>query len=144
MGMEHIKLEEGSPAEISKQGRTNPADLDVFPEKWPRWLERTWESTDSSLPGPHPSIPRVPPLSLPASPLPHLILRRAGREENLTGIKELCVGVSEGKDAALGQLRGQLSPLHVQSFLLWERDRCQAQGPAGRVRQGSPGLTAPL
>ena len=32
MGMEHIKLEEGSPAEISKQGHTNPADLHVFPE----------------------------------------------------------------------------------------------------------------
>lgn len=32
MKKEHIKLEEGSSAEISKQGHTNPADLAMFPE----------------------------------------------------------------------------------------------------------------
>lgn len=33
MKMEHIKLEEGSSAEISKQGHTNPAGLAMFPER---------------------------------------------------------------------------------------------------------------
>lgn len=75
-----------------------------------------------------------PQLLLPAPRLPHLILRRAGGEKNLTGIKELCVGISEGQDAALRQLGGQLSPLHVQRFLLWEQDGCQAKlGEAGRA-----------
>lgn len=72
MGMEHVKLEEGSPAEISKQGRTNPADLDVFPEKWPRWLERTWESRFQS-PGTAPLYSQGPSsltTSFPA-PSPH-------------------------------------------------------------------------
>lgn len=33
MKIEHIKLEEGSLAEISKQGHTNPAGLAMFPER---------------------------------------------------------------------------------------------------------------
>lgn len=32
MGIKHIELEEGSPAQISEQGLSNPAVLDVFPE----------------------------------------------------------------------------------------------------------------
>lgn len=31
--IKHIKLEEVSPAEISEQGHSNPAGLDVFPER---------------------------------------------------------------------------------------------------------------
>lgn len=30
--IKHIKLEEGSPAEISEQGHSHPAGLDMFPE----------------------------------------------------------------------------------------------------------------
>ena len=33
MKIEHIKLEEGSSAEISKQGHTKPAGLAMFPER---------------------------------------------------------------------------------------------------------------
>lgn len=102
------------PQQRLLSGDTNPAGLDTGPEIAAEVLERIWESTGSSPSGPHSNIPRVPP------PQPHLILRRAGREENLTGIKELCVGIRKGQDAALGQLGGQLPPLHVQSFLLWE------------------------
>lgn len=72
------------------------------------------------VPPPLTFIPRV--LPLPASFVPHLILRRAGRQQDLAGIKELCVRISKGQDTALGQLGGQVLPLHVQSFLLWEQD----------------------
>lgn len=125
MRIKHVKLEEGSSAEVPGQGHTNPRGLDMFPEIVEKVVRRIWESTDSSLSGPHPYISRPHP-SLPASLLPHLILRRAGREENLAGIKEFRVGISEGQDAALGQLGCQLPPLHVQSFLLWDQAGCEA------------------
>lgn len=82
------------------------------------------------------------PLLLPAS-RPHLILRRAGGEENLTGVKELRVGIGEGQRAALRQLGGQLLPLHVQSFLLRRRNPRQAEDAEPGAGPGPPCLAAP-
>lgn len=59
MGIKHIELEEESPAQISEQGLSNPAVLDVFPETAAE-AERVWESTDPSLSGPRPYTCRVP------------------------------------------------------------------------------------
>lgn len=81
--------------------------------------------------------PQGPQLCLPASHLPYLVLGRAGGKQHLAGIEELRVGIREGQDAALRQLGRQLSPLHVQSFLLWEQDG----GQPGRERQA--GLPSP-
>lgn len=100
---------------------------------------KDWDSVGASVSASHPDTRRPP--ALPASfRLPHLVLRRAGGEKHLAGIEELRVGIRKGQDAALGQLGRQLSPLHVQSFLLWERDGGQL---AGRGRQGPPACQLP-
>lgn len=61
MGIKHIRLEEGSLAEISEQGHTNPTGLDVLPERAAEALQRTWESTNSRLSRPYPHFPRAVP-----------------------------------------------------------------------------------
>lgn len=75
--------------------------------------------------------------------LPHLILRRTGREKHLTGIKELGVGVGEGQHTALGQLGGQFSAFHVQSLLLWEPDGCETSEATGVTVPGEGTIHPP-
>lgn len=84
---------------------------------------------------PHPSTPAA------GFPFAHLVLGRAGGKENLAGIEELRVGVSEGQHTALGELRGQLSAFHVQSFLLWKTDKPETSEAVGvSSRRGKPPL----
>lgn len=89
---------------------------------------------DTGISGTQAHLPRSLPPAAGFLLLPHLVLRRASGKENLTGIEELCVGISEGQHTALGQLGGQLSAFHVQSFLLW--------GPDGRETSEATGVSS--
>lgn len=88
------------------------------------------EKGHRNLGTPSPSSPR-PSTSDAGFPFAHLVLGRAGGKENLAGIEELRVGVSEGQHTALGELGGQLSAFQVQSFLLWKTDKPETSEAIG-------------
>lgn len=102
MKTEHIKLEKGPQQRFLSRATQTQQVWPCSQREAAELIRRTWGCTDSSLPEPQPSIPRVPPSHRATSPSLTSFSEELA-EENLTGIKGALCGSQQGiETAALG------------------------------------------
>lgn len=152
MGIKHIELEEGSPAQISEQGLSSPAVLDMFPGP----LQPSGARHEAGGKGlgicsfhlvsldPTPILAGSTPLtaSFPPSSPHSLKSWRIGEPHRRR--RTLC-GNQPGTGCCSGTAGGSaLAPSCTELLAARAGWVSGPRGQAGRVRHGSPCLTAPL
>lgn len=146
MGIKHIELEEGSPAQISEQGLSSPVVLDVFPEtaaeaggKGLGICSFHLVSLDPTpiLAGSTPLTASFPPSS------PHS--QKSWRIGEPRRRRRTLCGNQPGTGCCSGTAGGSaLAPSCTELLAARAGWVSGPRGQAGRVRHGSPCLTAPL